>query len=198
MKKEKVITYHRVQVKDDLPEEHVAYDFRGRKGTIQHPTKPYGATDAVPVKLDGDETVTRYFKAEWLDDITKPAPEAGDHVYIKAKVVRRDGDDVEVVAEDPAWPILHRDDVQIRYPMQLHPVEVTPPPPPEPEIRSIVRTTGGKQTWWRFGGATAKRWMDLTTGTWTSWPEIVEKARTTGDALHIYEENGKFIPGKMK
>lgn len=98
MRKDKVITFHRVQVKEDFAEDHPCYPWRGKEGTIQLPPLPYVLPgDYVPVKLDGYDT--RFiFEAAHLDDLTKPLPDVGDIVSIKAKVISRQDEGILVAA----------------------------------------------------------------------------------------------------
>lgn len=116
MRKDKVITFHRVKVKEDFAEDHPCYPWRGKEGQIQPPPLPYVLPgDYVSVKLDGHDNLF-VFEAAHLDDLSRPLPEVGDIVSIKAKVISRQGERIWVAAtHDPGgggsnW--LDRSDVQ--------------------------------------------------------------------------------------
>jgi hypothetical protein len=185
VRKDKVITFHRVRVKDDLPEEHVAYQFRGREGLIQPPVAPYGgATDGVPIILDGDPGRTRYFKPEWLDDISQPAADVGDTVEVKAKIFRRDGERVLLSIEDVGgW--IDRADLRV--------VERAPKLPREPSFWAIVRGVNSDGdmvgAWWRqrSNDPGGNNWFDMVHGgPHITWAEVINRVRKTGATLRIH------------
>lgn len=113
MRKDKVITFHRVKVKEDFAEDHPCYRWRGKEGQIQPPPLPYVLPgDYVPVKLDGHDNLF-IFEAAHLDDLSRPLPDVGDIVSVKATVIKRAGERILVAADlggGASW--IDRNDVQ--------------------------------------------------------------------------------------
>lgn len=139
MRKDKVITFHRVKVKEDFAEDHPCYPWRGKEGQIQPPPLPYVLPgDYVPVKLDGHDNLF-VFEAAHLDDLSRPLPDVGDVVMVKATVVRRLNEKIFITADvegNTNW--IDRSDVQ--YVMErAKPTEVEKV---EPEGKKSYRFRG--------------------------------------------------------
>ena len=201
MRADKVVTFRRVRVKEDLHESHVAYQHRGMTGTIQPPAQHYGSMgSAVGVKLDDNPNTTYYFKPEWLDDLSKPLPEAGDTVIVEAKVVERNGEQIFVAAGSTAhggdtnW--IDRSDVK-----QV--VKRVEKALTEPPINSVVfgkldpPTSTVVGTWWNRRALNYERpWYNMSTGIYVSWKDVVEQVHKHKANFHVYHFSSKHVHGE--
>lgn len=84
MRRDRVITYHRVRI-TSAPEgyEHLV----GKEGVIQPGPEPYAGYQPIPVKVEYTPGGPVYYMLpEHLEDLSRPLPVVGDTVSIAAKV----------------------------------------------------------------------------------------------------------------
>lgn len=197
MRKEQVITFHRVKVDPNLNEDHVAYDYRGREGVIQ-PSRGPSWTD-VAVHLDGeDPNTTHYFKPEWLMS-TEPPPAKGDVVDVRGVVsVYGGGNSIYIKFDDREGAV----PVPVPIDQVVTVVQRAPKLPPEPEHDSVIQIYHATSNaivgvWWRRLGRRPERtggawWLNMKNPTepHKTWREVVERAIKNGDTIRVYHPTG--------
>lgn len=197
MRADKVITFHRVRVRDDFEDTHVAYPYRGMEGTIQEPARLYGAMgNAVGVKFDDHHpTTTWYFKPEWLDDITDPLPDVGDIILVRAMVIERNGEQIEVQVNPDHMLSNWIDRSDHKGIVERAPkVPNLPEEPTDPGV--LVRTSlWGGRAWIRDDHHIMRKakWFDFKTSHYVEWADVVREARELSSSLVVFNKADELL-----
>lgn len=190
MRKDQVITYHKVRVKPTLADRHVAAEHRGKIGVVQ-PSREIALVyrQEVGVKFEDEPNTTYYFKPEWLDDVSSPPAEVGDIILVRAKVTERADDLIRFRVEGEAprgW---------LPESLVYSVVERAPWYPVEPLIGTVVRGINLREntpmgTWVRQTRAApyGKNWFNLVHGgDPVSWNDVVDRVREAGASFQYYQ-----------